>query len=178
MYSWVNPGDATMDRPHGTWVFSAEPLRLFITRLNILPTQPYLQITALLQDMFGGMDHNSLGTMTPFLVLQHDKWFNQMFPVCIRTTLVSEICSSFPLAWEMSHTDPHQTTNISQHLPPLMIIHVNSVHPFVHTRKNYHTQGIILGMTSKIFFGHTFFLSKYIKVQVFCNLSWKSIITF
>lgn len=101
--------------------------------------------------------------MTPFLLLQHDKWFNQMFPVCIRTTLVSKICSSFPLAWEMSHTDPHQTTNISQHVPPLMTINVNSAHPFVHTYKKLpHTKPLLLEWRL-IFSIDVHFFSQYIQ---------------
>jgi len=45
----------------------------------------------MLQDKFGGMDHNSLGTMTLFLMLKRDKWFKQMFPVY--TPLVPKTCS-------------------------------------------------------------------------------------
>lgn len=45
----------------------------------------------------------------------------------------------------MSHTDPHQTTSISQHVPPLMTINVNPVHPFVHTHKTLpHTKPLLL----------------------------------
>lgn len=45
----------------------------------------------------------------------------------------------------MSHTDPHQTTNLSQHVPPLMTINVNSAHPFVHTHKKQpHTKPLLL----------------------------------
>lgn len=45
----------------------------------------------------------------------------------------------------MSHTDPHQTTSISQHVPPLMTINVNPAHLFVHTHKTLpHTKPLLL----------------------------------
>lgn len=46
-----------------------------------------------------------------------------------------------------------------------------------HAQKITTQQGIILGMTSKIFYGRAFFSLNIYKVQVFCNISWKSIIT-
>lgn len=130
VYSWINPCDTTKDRPHGTWAFSAEPLRLFITRLKILPTQPYLQIRALLQDMFGGMDHKSLGTMIPFLVIQPD--------VPSRYKDHSGFRNMFFISTGLGNVT-HRSPSDYKHLSALMTSNVSSAHPFVHTRKKMTT---------------------------------------
>lgn len=113
--------------------------------------------------MFGGIDHKSPGTMTPFLLLQHDKWFNQMFPVCIRTTLVSK--NMFFISTGLGNVsyrppsdyEPHSAcTPIDDHQCQLCA----SLCP--HTQKNYHTLSLYC-WSDLIFSIDVHFFSQYIQ---------------